>query len=66
MAARLAIDLDTCAGGADFSRSTGLASLKDRVEALGGRIFPDSPPGAGTSLGVKLPLAAANGGVTSR
>jgi signal transduction histidine kinase len=36
---------DDGAGGADFSRGTGLAGLKDRVEALGGRIFLDSPPG---------------------
>jgi signal transduction histidine kinase len=47
---------DDGAGGADFSRGTGLAGLKDRVEALGGRIFLDSPPGAGTSLRVELPL----------
>ena len=36
---------------------------KDRVEALGGRIFLDSPRGAGTSLRVELPLTAANGRV---
>jgi GAF domain-containing protein len=49
---------DDGAGGADFTHGTGLAGLKDRVEALGGRIFLDSPPGAGTSLRVELPLAA--------
>jgi signal transduction histidine kinase len=43
-------------GGAGFTRGTGLAGLKDRVEALGGRIFLDSPRGAGTSLRVELPL----------
>jgi glucose-6-phosphate-specific signal transduction histidine kinase len=47
---------DDGAGGADFTRGTGLAGLKDRVEALGGRIFLDSPLGAGTSLRVQLPL----------
>jgi signal transduction histidine kinase len=47
---------DDGAGGADFTRGTGLAGLKDRVEALGGRIFLDSPPGAGTSLRAELPL----------
>ena len=31
---------------------------QDRVEALGGRIFLDSPRGAGTSLRVELPLTA--------
>ncbi|WP_343977501.1 AAA family ATPase [Pseudonocardia aurantiaca] len=53
-------------GGADFTRGTGLVGLKDRVEALGGRILLDSPRGAGTSLRVDLPLTATNGGVTSR
>ena len=54
---------DDGAGGADFGRGGGLAGLKDRVEALGGRIFLDSPPGAGTSLAVELPLTASSGGV---
>jgi len=49
---------DDGAGGADFTGGTGLTGLKDRVEALGGRIFLDSPPGAGTSLRVELPLTA--------
>jgi glucose-6-phosphate-specific signal transduction histidine kinase len=49
---------DDGAGGADFTRGTGLVGLKDRVEALGGRIFLDSPLGAGTSLRVELPLTA--------
>ena len=48
---------DDGAGGADFGRGTGLVGLKDRVEALGGRIFLDSPRGEGTSLRVRLPLA---------
>jgi GAF domain-containing protein len=56
---------DDGAGGADFTRGTGLAGLKDRVEALGGRVLLDSPPGAGTSLRVELPLAASHGGVIS-
>jgi signal transduction histidine kinase len=53
-------------GGADLARGTGLAGLKDRVEALGGRILLDSLPGAGTSLQREFPLTAANDGVTSR
>ena len=57
---------DDGTGGADFSRGTGLTGLKDRVEALGGRIILDSPPRAGTSLRAELPLAAAGGDVTSR
>jgi signal transduction histidine kinase len=43
-------------GGADFTGGTGLAGLKDRAEALGGKIFLDSPPGAGTSLRAEIPL----------
>jgi signal transduction histidine kinase len=53
---------DDGAGGAAFTGGTGLAGLKDRVEALGGRIFLDSPPGAGTSLRVELPLTSDGGG----
>jgi predicted ATPase/signal transduction histidine kinase len=48
---------DDGAGGADFTRGTGLVGLKDRVEAIGGRLFLDSPPGAGTSLRAEFPLA---------
>ena len=43
-------------GGADFTGGTGLVGLKDRVEALGGRIALHSPHGAGTTLRVELPL----------
>ena len=46
---------DDGAGGAGFAGGTGLVGLKDRVEALGGRIFLDSPRGAGTSLRVEPP-----------
>ena len=57
---------DDGTGGASFTGGTGLVGLKDRVEAHGGRILLDSPRGAGTSLRVELPLAAADGDVTSR
>jgi signal transduction histidine kinase len=43
-------------GGANFSRGSGLLGLKDRVEALGGRISLQSPAGAGTALQIALPL----------
>jgi signal transduction histidine kinase len=43
-------------GGADPARGTGLTGLKDRVEALGGVIRIESPPGAGTTLRAELPL----------
>ena len=42
-------------GGADFGGGSGLVGLKDRVEALGGRISLESPPGAGTSVKAELP-----------
>jgi signal transduction histidine kinase len=57
---------DDGAGGAKFARGTGLVGLKDRVEALGGRIYLDSPLGAGTSLRVELPLTAPTSGLASR
>jgi signal transduction histidine kinase len=52
-------------GGADFGRGTGLVGLRDRAEALGGRLSLHSPPGAGTILQAELPLTTA-AGVTSR
>jgi PAS domain S-box-containing protein len=36
---------------------SGLRGLADRVEALGGRLTVDSPPGAGTTVRAELPLA---------
>ena len=57
---------DDGAGGADLAWGTGLVGLKDRVEALGGRICLDSPPGAGTSLCAEFPLTSANSGAISR
>ena len=47
---------DDGVGGAEFSGGTGLMGLKDRVEALGGRIDLHSPRGGGTTLRVALPL----------
>jgi signal transduction histidine kinase len=43
-------------GGADFTRGSGLVGLKDRVEALGGRISVESERGEGTAIAVTLPL----------
>jgi glucose-6-phosphate-specific signal transduction histidine kinase len=39
-------------------RGSGLVGLKDRVEALGGRISVQSVPGAGTSVFAELPFAS--------
>jgi PAS domain S-box-containing protein len=43
-------------GGADPAGGTGLRGLADRLEALGGRIRIDSPPGHGTRIRAQLPL----------
>jgi signal transduction histidine kinase/CHASE3 domain sensor protein len=48
---------DDGVGGADFARGSGLMGLKDRIEALGGRIAVESAPGKGTTIAVDLPLA---------
>jgi signal transduction histidine kinase/predicted ATPase len=49
---------DDGAGGAVVGGGTGLLGIKDRVEALGGRVHLDSPPGGGTRLTVHLPHTA--------
>jgi PAS domain S-box-containing protein len=47
---------DDGVGGAEPGRGSGLVGLQDRIEALGGTITIDSPPGGGTSILVTLPL----------
>jgi signal transduction histidine kinase len=47
---------DNGRGGANFSHGSGLLGLKDRAEALGGHLGLHSPPGAGTTLEIILPL----------
>jgi signal transduction histidine kinase len=49
---------DDGVGGADASSGSGLVGLRDRVEAVGGTMAVDSPPGAGTVLTVRLPVTA--------
>ncbi|MFL5962577.1 MAG: GAF domain-containing protein [Gaiellaceae bacterium] len=46
---------DDGGGGANPAGGTGLIGLRDRVEALGGSIEVNSPPGRGTELIVELP-----------
>jgi signal transduction histidine kinase len=46
-------------GGANPADGSGLVGLKDRVEALGGRLRLDSPPGTGTTLSAEFPLTHA-------
>jgi signal transduction histidine kinase len=46
---------DDGVGGADPRHGTGMVGLEDRVDTLGGTISFASPPGAGTTIRVKLP-----------
>jgi signal transduction histidine kinase len=48
--------VDDGSGGADPASGTGLRGLADRVDALGGRLEVESPPGAGTRVIAHLPL----------
>ena len=47
---------DDGSGGADPAAGSGLRGLRDRVEALGGRLAISSPPGRGTVVRAELPL----------
>jgi signal transduction histidine kinase len=47
--------VDDGVGGADPSRGSGLRGLCDRVEALGGSLAVESPPGGGTRVRAELP-----------
>jgi signal transduction histidine kinase len=48
--------VDNGCGGADPESGTGLRGLADRIEALGGRLEVDSPPGTGTRVSARVPL----------
>jgi signal transduction histidine kinase len=45
-------------GGADVAGGTGIRGLIDRIEALGGTLRIESPPGRGTRLLARLPAPA--------
>jgi len=47
---------DDGVGGAVASRGSGLTGLRDRVEALGGTLRLDSPPGDGTRVAAEIEL----------
>jgi signal transduction histidine kinase len=47
-------------GGADPTLGSGLIGLTDRVETLGGHLWLQSPPGAGTTIQLVLPIATAS------
>jgi len=46
---------DDGVGGAEPKSGSGLVGLTDRVEALGGRLRIDSPPGRGTRITAEIP-----------
>jgi signal transduction histidine kinase len=48
---------DDGVGGADPVHGSGLLGLAARVEALNGRLSVDSPPGRGTRITARIPLA---------
>jgi signal transduction histidine kinase len=55
---RLVVEVgDDGVGGAVIGGGTGLRGLADRVEALGGTLRLESPPGGGTRVTAELPLA---------
>jgi signal transduction histidine kinase len=47
---------DDGVGGADLRGGSGLVGLKDRVEAIGGRIEVASPLGGGTTISATVPV----------
>jgi signal transduction histidine kinase len=55
----LAVEVaDDGKGGADPGAGTGLAGLADRLAALDGRLFVESPAGGPTRVRAELPLGA--------
>ena len=47
---------DDGAGGADAGAGTGLRGLQDRMDALGGTLCVESPPGGGTRVSAVVPF----------
>jgi signal transduction histidine kinase len=50
---------DDGVGGAKPGVGSGLIGLRDRVEALGGKLNITSPPGSGTTLVATMPIGTA-------
>ncbi len=48
---------DDGVGGADATRGSGLTGLRDRIEALGGKIEIESPSRGGTLVEAEIPVA---------
>jgi signal transduction histidine kinase len=56
---RLSVEVaDDGVGGARPAEGSGLSGLVDRVEALGGRLWIDSPAGGGTRIVGEIPCAS--------
>ncbi len=56
---RLVVEVsDNGHGGADASKGTGLAGLRERVAGMGGTTYVLSPPGGPTTILVELPCAS--------
>jgi signal transduction histidine kinase len=49
---------DDGVGGASADGGSGLRGIADRVEALGGRLWTESGPSAGTRVCAELPCAS--------
>lgn len=47
---------DNGVGGASLDKGTGMLGIADRVDAVGGTLDVESPPGAGTTLTMRIPL----------
>jgi signal transduction histidine kinase len=59
---RLVVEVaDDGRGGADPEAGTGLAGLQDRLAALDGRLFVESPAGGPTRVRAELPFGAPDG-----
>jgi signal transduction histidine kinase len=50
--------------GSDASTGTGLASMRERAESVGGRLHVDSTPGGGTRIEVELPTTSTSQNVS--
>jgi len=50
---------DDGVGGADVLAGSGVRGLADRVDALGGTLAFESPPGGGTRVSARIPCVSA-------
>lgn len=54
----MAVIADDGVGGAGASTGSGLRGLADRLDALGGSLWVNSPRGAGTTVGARVSVRA--------